>query len=810
MKLKLKQIQGGLILIFQIMAVTVVSYAEEPIIGSANSHPIYKPLRDIKLSGEAIRVQDLTLKRDAAAFTFKEGIFYFLEPVENQITGAVFIGNGEFRMTPVLKVEKNHLALLTGSPSIKETFSQMVLRFVDNGMTYNEIKTSGSTCSDLSISKARHYFDRTRKLFRKGREYLHTNIAALLLKYNIDLRVLLYITWPAQKGFFHSFFDGKKYGDMIFGIDPLGSPLAAPEQVMLACVGRKNLGIWVAEYLKESYQEGTSNPINNQLLDMVHYDIDVKIQKEYFEAVVNARFKSLVDGVRVIPFNLLPKFRVYEVTDETGEQLSFIQENKKKDADFAIILTQALKKETPYSITFKYRGDDVIEHEGSGNFSLQTHTSWYPICTWGDRTTFRLTLKVKKDLEVVCSGWPGEQKIEGETLISQWKSDIPLWGIGFNYGKFKKSIVKDKISNITIQSYVNQDLPDRIKELNLQRASFFYFDTDQRSEVVRQEARFGVNLFWQLFGPIPYNYIAITPQLQFFGESMPMLAYIPIIAYFDSSLFQMAGLSEVAKFQRFVCAHEVAHQWWGNTVGMKTYRSKWLSEALAVLSESVFAQTAYKKKKFIKFWKDLRSKLLQKNSRGIRPAKAGGLTLGYRLDTGRTGKVADMMLYGKGAFILHMLRRLMWDPKTGDSRFFNMLKDYVKTYYNKDASTRDFKRILEKHITKKMDLDHNGKMNWFFDQWVHGTIIPEYTLKSNVQRVLGGKYNLSCSITQSKVNDSFKMLVPVYLDYGDKLIRLGNILMKGNSTSPQLKLQLPKKPKRVLLCAFEDILCTID
>ncbi len=61
---------------------------------------LYSQLREIKLTDEAVMVRDLTLVRDIATFTFKEGIFYFLEPVENQYTGAIFIGQGEFFMQP--------------------------------------------------------------------------------------------------------------------------------------------------------------------------------------------------------------------------------------------------------------------------------------------------------------------------------------------------------------------------------------------------------------------------------------------------------------------------------------------------------------------------------------------------------------------------------------------------------------------------------------------------------------------------------------------------------------------------------------
>jgi hypothetical protein len=49
------------------------------------------------------------------------------------------------------------------------------------------------------------------------------------------------------------------------------------------------------------------------------------------------------------------------------------------------------------------------------------------------------------------------------------------------------------------------------------------------------------------------------------------------------------------------------------------------------------------------------------------------------------------------------------------------MKDFVQTHFNKDVSTEDFKRIIEKHITPAMNIDKSGKMDWFFNEYVYGT-----------------------------------------------------------------------------------------
>ncbi len=107
--------------------------------------------------------------------------------------------------------------------------------------------------------------------------------------------------------------------------------------------------------------------------------------------------------------------------------------------------------------------------------------------------------------------------------------------------------------------------------------------------------------------------------------------------------------------------------------------------------------------------------------------------------------------------VLHMLRSIMNDPTTGDQPFIAMMRDFVKTHFNKNASTESFKRVVEKHMTKNMDFDGNGKMDWFFDQWVYGTEVPSYRLDYSLTPQSDGKWLLKGAVAQSGVSDNFKM-----------------------------------------------------
>src|SRR5581483_9488818 len=119
------------------------------------------------------------------------------------------------------------------------------------------------------------------------------------------------------------------------------------------------------------------------------------------------------------------------------------------------------------------------------------------------------------------------------------------------------------------------------------------------------------------------------------------------------------------------------------------------------------------------------------------------------------------VVYEKGAYVLHMLRQLMRDGKEGYKPFIAMMHDFVEQHFNGNASTESFQRVVEKYMTPAMNIQGNGKMDWFFNEWVYGTTIPKYKLDYTVVEE-NGKPMLKGSVSQSDVPDDFAMLVPIY------------------------------------------------
>jgi aminopeptidase N len=154
-----------------------------------------------------------------------------------------------------------------------------------------------------------------------------------------------------------------------------------------------------------------------------------------------------------------------------------------------------------------------------------------------------------------------------------------------------------------------------------------------------------------------------------------------------------------------------------------------------------------------------------------------------------------------------MIRMLMYDPRQGgDARFQAMMRDLIKTYFNRDISTEDFKHAVEKHITPEMNLMGNGKLDWFFNQWVYGTEIPSYKFDYQFAPGEGGKVIMSGHLTQSGVSDKFRMVVPIYLDFGKGWVRLGTATVTGSSSVAFNNIQLSQAPRRAAVCALNDVL----
>ena len=787
-----------------------------------NNDPVYQKLRQQAknpedFAGEYASVNNLVLKRDAATLTFRSGDIYFISAVEGRTTGAVFIGDGEMTLVPPTQIEKNSLKIFTNEPGITEQFSHVVLRFTDK--TLEEIKAS----SNASFKSGGPLASQARDLFRDNQQVFRKR-----LRGNIELRTLLDIYAPAHQGFFYAFIDGKRFNKLVYLMDPVGIPGAFPEEIALLSYGESDGGLWTAFHFADEYQKGdASNSEDHRVIDITHHKLDGAIKGTRITATDHITFVNQLQGTRVVPFELYGSLRVSRVHDEQGHDLNFIQEGKDDDPDLAIIFPTALEAKKSYQVTFQYDGTDALRDSGGGNYILIPRSTWYPANAHAlfaeDRAIFDMTFSFPKQFTFVGTGASvAPDTRDGDLMVAKWSSGTTELSVaGFNYGRFKKKEVADKESGYNIEFYANQEVPDELKQVQMsieqaERAgqqtmtTLGSISTTQMADSAIADAQNATRIYNAFFGKLPYTRVAMTQQpAPDFGQAWPTLVFMPYIAFIDTTQrAQLLGMrGGTSNFWRYVAPHEIAHQWWGHIIGWDSYHDQWMSEGFAEFSASLYVQYIRGQDKFLDFWEDQRKRIVEATplTKERKPYTVGPVTQGYRLNNGKTGGwVAQSLIYPKGAYILHMLRMMMYDQNTRDTRFQAMMKDFVQTYFNQDVSTEDFKRVVEKHMTPQMNVDKGGRMDWFFDEWVYGTEVPNY--KFDYQVASDGM--LTGKITQAGVTDDFVMLVPVYVDFGKGWAKLGSATMVGNTTLELKNLKLPGTPKRVAICALNDVLAT--
>lgn len=791
------------VLVTLVLLATTIAVAQNAAPGP-NSDPSYQSLRNGTLGAEAITVSNLDLKRDAGTFHLRSGTVCFVAPVQGKVTGAVFVGDGGFVLDPGIASERASLKLLTKEDEFSEKFDHLVLRFTDS--TYEEVKAAGTPGGNCDGGLLKDSQNTTR-------HKLHRNLEARLLEEVLS---------PSPREFFIAFIHGKHYNDKeLYEIDPD----RARYQVNFRTYDENKYGHWASFSVSNPrILQTSSKPIHIE-----HQELDTTLEKNAnLQGKATTTFVSLRSGLRVVPFNLFMPLRVQSVT-ANGTPLSFIQEDKNDDGQFAVILPRPLAEGEKFTLTTVYGGKQAVTNEGGGNYFPVARENWYPNDPGGELgeyATYDMTFRIPKGMKIAATGVLVSENNEGGQNVSVWKSEAPQTVAGFSFGKFRVEQTKLTKPEYAIESYANEESPDWVNSLRTAAdgdalptmgshstgVALGTMSTTSLNKKSLAEGELAVQLYSDYFGPSMFKHMQITQQTACdFGQSWPELVWIPICYYFDTTVRHQLGLDWGDRgYWKVVTPHEVAHQWWGHTVGFAYGRDQWMSEGFAEMSASLYVSLVEKNpKKFITFWNDERELLLERDAQGFRAIDVGPLTMGYRADNSRTGRdVTRRLIYPKGAYVLHMLRMMMHD-RNGDQGFKDMMQDFVKTYSGKAASTEDFKAIVEKHMTREMDLDGNHKMDWFFNEYVYGTQIPSYKLDSSFDTGADGTVVFSMKLTQSGVDDKFKMLVPIYLEMDDgRILALGRASMVGN-TSVQDKAPLAglkSKPKRALLNYYDDVL----
>lgn len=776
---------------------------------TASAAPVaeYEALRAARPDGRTVTVEALALVRDVYRIELRSGVLHLLAPVGGRTFGAVFLGDGGYRLTPASSAERRQLRLVTGDAQLEaltDRFDRMILFFTDG--TADEIAAHAQVRTGAPNDQAVRIYEEYLK--RQQRD----------VQVNLQLRILGdLLNRPGRKdGVFLAPVDGRTHGKMLLVVDPLGISNVSPqladlggEEVALISTDERKGGIWYLSATAKEAVAGRGKPVR-PLADALAYEIDSTIDSREMRGRTTITFQPLVSGLRVLPLQIDDTIAIRSATlepDAKAVPLAVVRDDAQErpagspsvaDTDVALVFPEPLAQGSTVHIRLEYEGREVFECI-SGRCAVGARASWYPnLGTFVDLASYDLTFRFPRRYTLVSVGRQVSERIDGGQKITRWRSDIPMRVAGFNYGEFEKSSTKDEQTGLAVGVYTNRDQTSEAKG-------------------AQADAINAARVATAFFGKQQFPEISITQQVQAnFGQSWPTLVFLPSLALTTSTERALATnvdprqMPSLQEFVKIVGWHEVAHQWWGHHVGWQSYRDQWLSEGFAEFTAALTLEFAESRKSYDRFWMLRRGEILDRRGAGVPPYEAGAITQGFRLSTERSPNAPRTMLYGKGAYVLHMLRTMMREEGKGDpDRVFKaMMSEFVATSAGKNPSTGDFQRVAEKHMLPAMDLARNGRLDYFFEQWVHGTDIPAITSALQVADLGGGRYRISGPVTQTGVPAGFHTLVPIYVDFGDdKIQRLGTVHLNGPATQTlSVEVPLPQRPRRVLANARSDVL----
>jgi Peptidase family M1 domain len=758
---------------------------------------------------KSARAENVVIVRDSIRITLTDGTIQFTQPVNGAAFGAAFHGNGRLQIDPPNPLEAQQLRLFTKQDKLDMAFTDATFSFTDG--LFDEVarqvkwQNSGPSGDEL-------YAKRQREREDLGESAMPRLLQGVLSEDRTRTAYFLADLHTRDKNWVEVRYDALNLEDLAVGR-------------WAEVGGRRNFDIWMSFPANQrSSADAWKNPQAKDDFTVRAYKINASVTPgAELHATANMDIQPHLGGQRVLLFDLDANLRVDSVKDTQGNPLLFFQSRETKDrfqsyGDYvAVVLNAPLIPGAAQSLSFTYGGKRAIQKAGTGNYFCESY-GWYPNRpnSFSRRVDFDLTFHSPKNDILVATGEKTSDTVDGNTRITTWKSEIPIADAGFGYGDYK--IYNDKAGDIGVDVYANRE-PDDIM-VSVQR----YFESGQADAAVGNlspsamaktmgmEMANMIRLFENFYGPFPFKHLAVTsmPIAYSYGQGWPGLIYLWSGSFLDATQRHAIGITDQIGVTDFFRAHETSHQWWGHRVGWKSYHDQWLSEGFAEFSGVLYVQYRDGVKEYLSRWRRERELLKTRDTRGHTVDSLGPIWMGGRIASSETdGSSYQDLIYSKGGWVLQMLRVQLSDPRNadGDHLFKEMMQDYCKTFDNQAASTEDFKTIVEKHMTRGMDLDGNHKMDWFFNQYVYGTGTPQYGFHASVEAAPDGKTHIKGQITRSGVPDNWKDVVPLYAHMGDKTLRLGTIAV--TQPSQPVDAMVPGKIDRVSINDDEDLLADV-
>lgn len=504
----------------------------------------------------------------------------------------------------------------------------------------------------------------------------------------------------------------------------------------------------------------------NPKIDAINYAFNIELSDKsdqiICEVIIDIRF--LGSGVKKLRLDLINassklenKGMIVSEVSSDGKALSFSHKNN----ELLIDLPEPSSLNQFSKFKVKYKGipqSGLIIGENkygdrtffSDNWPNLTRHWLATIDHPYDKAMCEFIVIAPDHYQIVSNGLKVEESnLDNNKRITHWKQSVPIatWLFVLGAADFAVQYV-DEFDGKSIQTWVFKQDRD---------AGFYDF-----AEPTKKVLEFYSNYI----GPFSYEKLA---NIQSNSVSGGMEAASAIL-YSDKSV---VGDRNVR--WRNVVIHEIAHQWFGNSVTEYDWDDVWLSEGFATYFTLLFIENEYGKNEFIKGLESSQKRVdsfYNKNPN-------------YQIvhDNLKNMKnVTSSQTYQKGSWVLHMLRGVL-----GTEIFWKGIRAYYKKYKDLNATTSDFRKIMEDVSNKDLSL--------FFDQWLYKPGILK--LKGNWYYD-NNKNQLIIDLNQIQTDDSlFEMPIEIGIVYETNIDHIELIKIKTKSNF--FVINVDKEPKNVIL-----------
>jgi hypothetical protein len=445
-------------------------------------------------------------------------------------------------------------------------------------------------------------------------------------------------------------------------------------------------------------------------------------------------------------------------TSSTQGQVTFVQDQvgvSDLGPSVKVDFGESLPANTPVTLRFKYSGALVtpeggplltkrLAYVGGSNGYLFYAARWFPFHDYAaDRSTSDITITVPSGLQLV--GF----------------SDVPVTNTG---GKYR--FVQSKpglVGNFAYGKYVNKTL--RFADYELQ----FYTKTGNDAQVANYGEILGraLDFYSKQYGDSDSGKRIIIAQTD--DETLDFYSSQGAI-YMASRLFEQNKSVTEERLQR-----EAAFQWWGQTVGLKSFDDAWLSQGLAEWSAYELRESRLNGAQLDTLRRETLEKALtfeQTVSLARAPSNLDDQSTAYQY-----------VMYGKGAMVYNLLRQTL-----GQQKFNQLLRTYLQQFRGKTASIEDFEKLATQIA--------GNNMRYFFARWVEGTGVPEFTLDYQIIRTRAGKFVARGTVKQNY--DNLRLPIEIKLK-AEGESNLQPITIQMDETSADFNIESNGKPLEVII-----------